>query len=100
MNPYVQYFDSTLVQCRHLQVNNLPKPHGDCDSKQLTYVKHYSTEECYLDCLTTLQNSRCGCRDIYMPQINGKKGIKNRCLYSLQKRAHNLSYTVPLLSFI
>ena len=61
-----------MIVVLYSQIDNLPKPHGECETKQLSYTDHYSTEECYIDCLAHLQTSYCGCRDMYMPHNNGK----------------------------
>lgn len=53
------------------QIDNLPAPHGDCAWKQLRHTMYYSTEECYMDCLTRHAENVCGCRDIYMHGGNG-----------------------------
>ncbi|KAH3852886.1 hypothetical protein DPMN_095407 [Dreissena polymorpha] len=56
----------------HYQIDNLPKPHGNCDWKELRHTDYYTSDECYLDCLMTLAEDRCGCRDVYMPRVNGQ----------------------------
>ena len=57
------------------KIDNLPAPHGDCDWKQLRHTDHYTTEECYLDCLTRHAETTCGCRDIYMPTFDRKSNV-------------------------
>ena len=41
-------------------------PYGDCGSKSLNHTTFYTSEECFLDCLTAVLTEKCGCRDIYM----------------------------------
>ncbi|XP_052768020.1 acid-sensing ion channel 5-like [Mya arenaria] len=38
---------------KFMSIDNLPDPHGDCAEKALRHTTYYTTEECYLDCLTT-----------------------------------------------
>ncbi|WAR19545.1 hypothetical protein MAR_001383 [Mya arenaria] len=52
-------------------IDNLPAPHGDCAMKELRQTTYYTTEECYLDCLTKYGQNTCGCRDTYWPYFNG-----------------------------
>ena len=54
------------------QVNNLAQPYGICNHKQLKHSDFYTTEECYLECLTTMAQKQCGCSNIYMTQTSGE----------------------------
>ncbi|XP_064610984.1 acid-sensing ion channel 4-B-like [Liolophura sinensis] len=54
-----------------LVVQNLEPPYGECGETPLRYFDFYSSANCKLDCLTRDLEKQCGCRDIYMPQING-----------------------------
>ena len=41
-------------------------PYGNCGSKPLNHTTLYTSEECFLDCMTAVVTEKCGCRDIYM----------------------------------
>ncbi|XP_053396435.1 uncharacterized protein LOC123544907 isoform X3 [Mercenaria mercenaria] len=64
-----------FVGVKFMTIDNLPKPYGECDTKQLGHTDYYTTEECYLDCLVNLARERCGCRDIYMPDSTGSTPV-------------------------
>ena len=40
-------------------------PYGDCSSKPLNHTAFYTTEECFLDCMSEVVTEECGCKDIY-----------------------------------
>ena len=58
-----------------MQVVNLPPPHGDCLSEWLKYSfydqKEYSRTKCRMDQKSAHVNATCGCREFYMPPMNG-----------------------------
>ncbi|WAR19543.1 ASIC2-like protein, partial [Mya arenaria] len=60
---------------KFMSIDNLPDPHGDCAEKALRHTTYYTTEECYLDCLTTHAQGKCSCRDTYWPYLNDSPPI-------------------------
>ncbi|CAC5415199.1 unnamed protein product [Mytilus coruscus] len=56
-----------FIGVKLLEVNNLPKPHGRCNERELKYLERYSKIGCKMDCLSTLADETCGCRHMYMP---------------------------------
>ncbi|XP_076472588.1 uncharacterized protein LOC143301990 [Babylonia areolata] len=58
-----------------VQIENLPKPHGDCASLSSPYYSDYSPDNCQLACLTDYVTQTCGCRHHHMPQKGGQPPI-------------------------
>ncbi|XP_061198273.1 uncharacterized protein LOC133206334 [Saccostrea echinata] len=52
-------------------VQNLEIPHGQCQYKSLKFFPNYSYDSCLVECYTEVSSRHCGCRDYYMPSING-----------------------------
>ncbi|KAL8564936.1 hypothetical protein ACOMHN_019839 [Nucella lapillus] len=57
----------SFLALKLVSVENLPSPHGECDSPSLRYYSHYATPNCESDCATRLLHSLCGCKLFYMP---------------------------------
>ncbi|KAL5014523.1 hypothetical protein ScPMuIL_008793 [Solemya velum] len=60
-----------FVGLQVIMINNLPRPHGECGEKPLKYFGYYSSDTCEMDCITTIIDRKCGCRNYYMPSNNG-----------------------------
>jgi hypothetical protein len=60
----------TLGNNAHIQVENLEKPWGTCESEEMEYYidYEYSVATCNLNCLNRLVREKCQCRDVYMPK--------------------------------
>ena len=54
------------------QINNLENPYGNCKDLTLEHTSYYTTEECYMSCLTKIAKTVCGCRDMFMPNAYGE----------------------------
>ena len=47
--------------------------HGKCsDSVHLQFHQVYSVDNCYSECRQKYLLSKCGCREFFMPEVNGK----------------------------
>ncbi|XP_046562955.1 uncharacterized protein LOC124271849 [Haliotis rubra] len=58
----------SFVGMQLISINNLPKPHGECQCPSLKYFPHYSIETCQVECSMVQISQRCGCRLFYMPE--------------------------------
>ncbi|XP_067658355.1 acid-sensing ion channel 4-B-like [Haliotis asinina] len=58
----------SFVGMQLISINNLPKPHGECQCPNLKYFPHYSIETCQVECSMLNIYHRCGCRLFYMPE--------------------------------
>ncbi|KAK7480839.1 hypothetical protein BaRGS_00027925 [Batillaria attramentaria] len=57
----------SFIAVRLVSVENLPYPHGECDSPRLTYFSQYWTANCETECTMRLLQELCGCKLFYMP---------------------------------
>ena len=56
---------STFVGIKLQMIEYQSPPYGDCSSKPLNHTAFYTTEECFLDCMSEVVTEECGCKDVY-----------------------------------
>ena len=55
------------------QIHNMEPEHGNCsNSVNLEFHQVYSVDNCYSECRQKYLLTECGCREFYMPDIDGK----------------------------
>ena len=56
---------SSFVGIKLQMIEYQSPPYGDCSSKPLNHTAFYTTEECFLDCMSEVVTEECGCKYIY-----------------------------------